>query len=78
VNFAQVDSTLNISEGRRGQRKAKEKKSLKEPIILTIDENHKILLKDILNDLKAVTSAKKINEGKFNIEFIEKDQKIEN
>jgi valyl-tRNA synthetase len=47
--------------------KAKHNKSLKQEIILTITNEDKLLLDMVLDDLKAVTNAKEILFGKFNI-----------
>jgi valyl-tRNA synthetase len=51
--------------------KSKAQKSMKAPIILTIDEKDKKLLEPFMKDLKAVTSSQKIETGKFNIRLIE-------
>jgi valyl-tRNA synthetase len=62
-------SLLNvIAEVRK--KKSENQKSMKAEIILTIDKKTKTILKDVLNDLKAVVSAKKIKEGKFGVEFV--------
>ncbi len=47
--------------------KAKHNKSLKQEIVLTITDEDKLLLDMVLDDLKAVTNAKEILFGKFNI-----------
>ena len=47
------------------QFKSENKKSLKEPVNLRIEKN----LKLIINDLKAVTNAQKIEFGKFEVKF---------
>ena len=52
------------------QAKSKAKKSMKAEIILTITKEDKLLLKEVLDDLKSVTSAKEITEGKFKIDVI--------
>ncbi len=52
------------------QFKSKSQKSLKAEIILTIESDKLLELEPVLNDLKAVTSAKEIREGKFDIKFI--------
>jgi len=52
------------------KQKSQEKKSMKAEIILTLDKETQKILKNILEDLKAVTSAKEIKTGKFNVEFI--------
>jgi valyl-tRNA synthetase len=52
------------------QEKAKAQKSLKTEIILTLEKEKISKLKDLIFDLKAVTNAKDIREGSFNIEFL--------
>jgi len=62
------DEMLNIiAEVRRF--KAKNNKSLKEPVILTIDKKK---FKDVLDDLKAVVNAQEIKNGEFKVEFLNK------
>ncbi|MFH1592486.1 MAG: valine--tRNA ligase [Candidatus Woesearchaeota archaeon] len=56
-----------ISEVRKF--KAKNKKSLKEEIYLTLDKKDEKILKPFIGDLGAVTFAKKIEFGKFKISF---------
>ena len=56
-----------IAEVRRF--KAKNNKSLKEPVILTIDKKK---FKDVLDDLKAVVNAQEIKNGEFKVEFLNK------
>ena len=51
------------------QEKSNAKKSMKSEIILTIEKKDKNTLKDLLQDLKSVTNASEIKEGKFNVEF---------
>jgi len=51
--------------------KSKAQKSMKAPIILTIDEKDKKMLKDFMEDLKAVTAAKEIKTGKLSIQLAE-------
>jgi len=48
--------------------KSKHKKSLKAPIVLTLDRHYEKEFKDLLDDLKAVTSAD-IKFGKYDIKF---------
>ena len=50
--------------------KSKFQKSMKAQIILTLEREVQDNLKLLLMDLKAVTNAVKIREGKFNIEFL--------
>ncbi len=53
------------------QEKSNAKKSMKSEIILTITKEDKKKLKDLLEDLKDVTNAKEILEGKeFRVEFV--------
>ncbi|MEM2956328.1 MAG: valine--tRNA ligase [Candidatus Pacearchaeota archaeon] len=51
--------------------KSKAKKSMKTPIILTIEEKDKKLLEPFIDDLKSVASAEKIEIGKFGIKLVE-------
>ena len=51
--------------------KSKAQKSMKAPIILTIEEKDKKLLAPFIEDLKAVTASQKIETGKFNIKLVE-------
>ena len=51
--------------------KSKAQKSMKVPIILTIEKKDSEILKDFIDDLKAVTGAQKIETGKFKIELVE-------
>lgn len=51
------------------QFKAKNNRSLKEEVILTIDKKHKEDLKPFIDDIKAATSAKELLYGKFSVEF---------
>lgn len=53
------------------QFKAKEKKSLKTKIILTLEKKDIQKLNLFIKDLKTVTSAAEIKEGNFNIAFCE-------
>jgi len=52
------------------QAKSKAKQSMKSEIVLTIPAKDNQTLSEILSDLKAVTNAKEIKTGKFNIELI--------
>ena len=52
------------------QEKSIAKKSMNSKIELTIDKKEKEMLKEILNDLKAVSGANLIKEGKFKVEFL--------
>ena len=51
--------------------KSRAQKSMKSPIILTIEEKDKKMLKDFMDDLKSVTGSQKIETGKFNIKLVE-------
>ncbi len=64
-----------ITEVRK--KKSENQKSMKAEIILTIDKKTKDILKDILGDLKSVVNAKEIKEGKFNVEFLEGERKVD-
>ena len=64
------DTAISIIHQVR-QFKSKAGKSLKVPIILTLEKNHEKALKPFLKDLKAVTAAREIMFGKFNIEIAE-------
>ena len=60
---------LNVISDTRKE-KAKEGKSVKAEIILSIDKKTIDMLSDFSEDLKSVLNAKKIREGKFKVEFI--------
>ncbi len=51
------------------QIKSENKKSMNSPVSLTIPKEDLKLLKELISDLKAVTAAKEIKEGEFNVEF---------
>jgi len=53
------------------QEKTKAKKSMNAEIILTLEKEKISSLKEMLQDLKDVTNAKEIKEGRFKVEFIE-------
>ena len=53
------------------QEKSNAKKSMKSEITLTIEKKDIEKLKDVLQDLKSVTNASEIKEGRFNVEFKE-------
>ena len=48
--------------------KSEKNLSMKKEIALSLDKKDKQLLKDVLEDLRAVTNAKEIQEGKFKVE----------
>ncbi|MBU2634646.1 MAG: valine--tRNA ligase [Nanoarchaeota archaeon] len=48
--------------------KAKNNKSLKEPVFLTLDKNK---FKDVLEEIKNVVNAEEIKDGEFNVEFVD-------
>lgn len=52
------------------QEKTKAQKSMNSEIILTITKEDKLKVKEIIEDLKHVTNAKEIKEGKFKVEFV--------
>ncbi|MDP3881711.1 MAG: valine--tRNA ligase [Nanoarchaeota archaeon] len=53
------------------QKKSEAKKSMKAEIILSLPKEDLSLLEKTLSDLKAVTTAKEIKEGQFNVQFLE-------
>jgi valyl-tRNA synthetase len=53
------------------QEKSREKRSMNSKIKLTLGKKEKEMLKENLDDLKSVTSAVEIKEGKFKIEFLQ-------
>jgi valyl-tRNA synthetase len=63
------DLFINILSKIR-QIKAKHKKSVKAPIVLSLDKKTQNELKGMLEDLKAVTNAREIRQGKFKVEFV--------
>jgi valyl-tRNA synthetase len=58
----------NLSKVR--QEKSKAQKSVKAEIILTIPKKEQEVLKSLIDDLKAVITAKEIKTGEFSVEFI--------
>ena len=52
------------------QEKSLAKRSMNSKIELTIDKNEKEMLKGVLGDLKAVSGATSIEEGKFRVKFV--------
>lgn len=52
------------------QEKTKAGKAMNFEIVLTLDKKTKEKLKDVLDDLKNVTNAKEIKEGKFDVKFV--------
>jgi len=63
------DHFLNILSKIR-QHKTKNKKPMNAEIIITLPKEDLEKIKDMTEDLKDVTNAKEIKEGKFNIKFI--------
>ena len=63
------ESLTNVLKFAR-QKKSEAKKSMKAEIILTIPEKDYDTLSDVLEDLKAVTSAKEIKKGNFDVAFL--------
>ncbi len=51
------------------QEKSNNKKPMNAEIILSLDKKDKEKLKELIEDLKDVTNAKEIKEGKFRVEF---------
>jgi valyl-tRNA synthetase len=64
------DMFLEILDAVRKE-KAKAQKSMKAEIELTIEPEKYKIIQDMLEDLKAVTSAKEIKKGVMKIEFLE-------
>lgn len=62
------DITIKILTDVR-QFKSQNQKSLKAPIILTLDSKDKKTVEPFIEDLKAVTAANEIKFGKFAVEF---------
>lgn len=62
------DLMIEILEKVR-QEKSQAKKSIKSEIILSLDKKDYTKLKDVLEDLKAVTNAVEIKPGVFGVEF---------
>ena len=52
------------------QQKSEAKKSMKAEIVLNLDKKDLKLLKDVLEDLKHVCTAREIKEGKISVEFV--------
>jgi len=52
------------------QEKSIKQKPMNSEIILTLTKKNKLELKDLLEDLKDVTNAKEIKEGKFGVKFL--------
>jgi len=52
------------------QEKTKMRKPMNAEIILSLDKKNYNSLKELLEDLKDVTNAKEIKEGKFKVDFI--------
>ncbi len=69
-NDNKVYSLLLDIISRVRQEKTFAKKSMNSSIRLTIDKGEKEILKEILEDLRAVTNAMEIKEGKFKVEFL--------
>ena len=65
----EFDTLLEVISRVR-QEKSLNQKSMKAEIILTIEKKNREKLVGILDDLKSVTNAREIKEGKFKVEFI--------
>jgi len=52
------------------QEKSKAQKSMKAEILLYLEKDKQEKLKNVLKDLKAVSNAREIKEGKFRVEFV--------
>jgi len=61
---------LNLIIDKIRQEKSKAKKSVNAKITLTITKEDKLKIGELIKDLKAVTNAEEIKEGKFKVEFI--------
>lgn len=68
VNEKDFDELVKIISKVRHE-KTKAKKPMNSEIVLTFDKKVHENLKEILEDLKNVTNAKEINQGKFKVEF---------
>jgi len=53
------------------QEKSNNKKSMKSEIILSLEKESLSKIKDLIDDLKDVSNASKIKEGKFKIDFLD-------
>jgi len=70
-NYDNVFGVLNDRLTRIRTIKSKSKKPMNSEIILTLDKKDHIKLNDVLEDLKNVTNAREVKEGKFKVEFVE-------
>ncbi|MBU2504103.1 MAG: class I tRNA ligase family protein [Nanoarchaeota archaeon] len=61
--------TSIISKVRKEKTSAQ--KSMNAEIVLTITKEDKLKIKELLEDLKNVTNAREVKEGKFKVEFVE-------
>ncbi|MFH1500878.1 MAG: valine--tRNA ligase [archaeon] len=66
----EVFDLLNEVIDKVRQEKAKNQKSIKAEIILSLEKKSQDKLKDVLTDLKSVLTVKEIKEGKFKVEFV--------
>ena len=57
--------------GKIRQEKSIAKKSMKAPIILTLEKKDRKILNEVEQDLKSVANAIEIKEGSFKVEFVE-------
>ena len=57
--------------GKIRQEKSIAKKSMKTPIILTLEKRDKKILDEVIEDLKSVANAIEVKEGNFNVLFVE-------
>jgi len=53
------------------QEKTNAKKPMNSEIVLTLENKTSVALKNLLEDLKNVTNAREIMEGKFNVDFVD-------
>jgi len=61
---------LSLIIGNIRKEKTKSKKSMNSKIVLTLEKKDLDGLKEVLDDLKDVTNAIEIKEGKFNVKFV--------
>jgi valyl-tRNA synthetase len=74
-DYDKIFGILNDRLTRIRTAKTKARKSMNSEIILTLSKEDHKKLKDVLEDLKSVTNAKEIKEGKFKVEFTGEDKK---
>ena len=78
TEFSKIDINEKIKAGDRfievlsqiRQEKTKAKKAMNAEIVLTLSKKDKTKMKSVLEDLKNVTNALEVKEGKFKVEFV--------